>query len=108
MNECKKKMTFRTVVLRLAFTPTKDYSPKRQFFFKFIHYGIKFINLITFKTVSLETPTQHSIYDIFWVSNRLLNRIVSFLFIHFYLTLEMDIVKTKKNNGKNKIDITGN
>ena len=33
-------------------------------FLKFIHYGIKFINLITCKTVSLETLTQHSIYDL--------------------------------------------
>ena len=45
-----------------SFTPTKDYSPKRQFFhYSFsIHYCVKFKKLTTFKTVSRETPTQHS------------------------------------------------
>ena len=51
----------------LAFTPTKDYSPKRQFFwYSFsIHYGVKFKYLTTCETVSIETPSQHSIYDIY-------------------------------------------
>ena len=48
-----------------AFTPTKNYSPKRQYFqYSFsIYYGVRFKNLTTCKTVSIETPTQHSIYD---------------------------------------------
>ena len=44
-----------------AFTPTKDYSPKRQFFKILFHYGVK---LTICKTVSEEKPMQHSIYDI--------------------------------------------
>ena len=52
--------------IKLAFTMTKDCSPKRQFIkysFLFLN-SVKFKNLTTCKTVSIETPTQHSIYDI--------------------------------------------
>ena len=51
----------------MPFTPTKDYSPKRQFFKILFHYGVK---LTTCKTVSVETPTQNSIYDIYCSSLR--------------------------------------
>ena len=59
-----------------AFTPTKDYSPKRQFFqYSFsIHYGVKFKSLTTCKTVSIETPTQHSIYVTLILDNFALTR----------------------------------
>ena len=29
-----------------------------------IHYGVKFKYLTTYKTVAIETPTQHSIYEL--------------------------------------------
>ena len=44
------------------FTPTKDYGPKRQFFKKFSQFTTVY-NLTNCKTVYVETPTQHSIYD---------------------------------------------
>ena len=53
-----KKLTFRTEVLRRP--PTKDYSPKRQFFLKKFSFTTV-SNLTICKTVSIETPTQHSI-----------------------------------------------
>ena len=43
-----------TTFLLTAFTPTKDYSPKRQF--ENYSHSVS-------KTVSVETPTQHSIYN---------------------------------------------
>ena len=50
-----------TLFISLAFTPTKDYSSKRVKSFKFLFTTV--YNLTVCKTVSVETLTQHSIYD---------------------------------------------
>ena len=60
-----KILTFQTVVLRRSeCEELQNYSPKRQFCITTI-FSLPVYKLKIYKTVSIETPTQHSIYETF-------------------------------------------